>query len=116
MISSVSVKLWRLAVPLVLIAPIAAQALTDSKWESSTWGFSIERPTEDWTFVEASAHPFKLYITRTDNDGLFGVSVSAAASQGKSAAAFVDCAISSLENNPAYSKPLRAIRCAGWGA
>lgn len=101
--SSVSVKLWRLAVLLVLVGHVAARTPADSKWESSTWGFSIERPAEDWTFVETSKRPFKLYIMRSDNDGLFGVSVSAAANEGKTAADFVDHAITSLENEPAYS-------------
>ena len=103
MISSISVKLWRTAALLALVGQISAQATTDSKWESSTWGFSIERPAEDWTFVETTARPFKLYIMRTDNDGMFGVSVSAAANEGKSAKDFVDHAINSLENQPAYS-------------
>jgi len=103
MTTSVSIKLWRLAVLLVLGGQVAAQAITDSKWESSTWGFSIERPAEDWTFVETSARPFKLYIMRSDNEGLYGVSVSAAANEGKTATEFVDHAIGSLENEPAYS-------------
>ena len=73
-------------------------------WEEAAFGFAIESPGAEWSFVETGARPFKLHVVRADGGGRFGVSVEIAQRGELSAQDFADRAMARIDGQPAYSE------------